>query len=170
MVASKPIGRGLFKKEELLINTIHEQGCDIFGVSEVDIENFYEENPSLFKVTNLSSHFTDLEKRRKDCYALSKIILKWYKEVTWCQICYQMYGLKLRQQDKTNVSFIENSMIWQVNVKWPERSSFKGGKIFHSQVDTASKEGLILGIGDMNIDIEKLKESAYYLKKLAEEH
>ena len=107
---------------------------------------------------------------QKGCFALLGKLLKWYKEVTWCQICYQMYGLKLRQQDKTNVSFIENSMIWQVNVKWPERSSFKGGKIFHSQVDTASKEGLILGIGDMNIDIEKLKESAYYLKKLAEEH
>ena len=43
-------------------------------------------------------------------------------------------------------------------------------KIFHSQVEKASTEGLILGIGDMNIDLEKLEESTYYLKKLAEEH
>ena len=43
-------------------------------------------------------------------------------------------------------------------------------KTFHYQVEKASKEGLILVIRDMNIDLEKLEESTYYLKKLAEEH
>lgn len=43
-------------------------------------------------------------------------------------------------------------------------------KIFQSQVEKATKEGLILTIGDMNIDIRKLEETTYYLKKVAEEY
>ena len=43
-------------------------------------------------------------------------------------------------------------------------------KIFQNQVGQASKEGLILTIGDMNIDLEKWEESNYYQKKLAEEY
>ena len=38
------------------------------------------------------------------------------------------------------------------------------------KVKSASREGTILGIGDMNIDLQKLGETSYYLKKLAEEH
>ena len=43
-------------------------------------------------------------------------------------------------------------------------------KLFKAQVEKASSESLILCMGDMNIDLEKLEESTYYLKKLAEEH
>ena len=45
IIGSFNICRGLFKKEELLINTIQEQHFDIFAVSEVDIENMDEERP-----------------------------------------------------------------------------------------------------------------------------
>ena len=38
----------------------------------------------------------------------------------------------------------------------------------HAQIEQASKEGLILVIGDMNIDFQKWENSSYYLKKLAE--
>ena len=43
-------------------------------------------------------------------------------------------------------------------------------KIFYLQIEQASKEGLILVIGDMNIDLEKWEDSKYYLKKVAEEY
>ena len=43
-------------------------------------------------------------------------------------------------------------------------------QIFQSQVREASKEGLVLGIGDMNIDLEKLEDTSYYQKKIAEEY
>ena len=36
-----------------------------------------------------------------------------------------------------------------------------GWKIFLSQVEQASKEGLILCLGDMNINLEQLEEPKY---------
>ena len=41
-IGSLNIGTGLYAKEELLINTIQEQKCNIIGISEVDIEYFDE--------------------------------------------------------------------------------------------------------------------------------
>ena len=43
-------------------------------------------------------------------------------------------------------------------------------RIFHSQIEKASTEGLLLSIGDMNIDLEKWEDPMYYLKNLAEEY
>jgi hypothetical protein len=44
-------------------------------------------------------------------------------------------------------------------------------KIYQSQIEQAKKENsLIFCLGDMNINLEKLEESSYYLKKLAEEY
>ena len=43
-IASLNIGRGLFSKEELLVNTMEDQKSDIFSVSEVDLEDFDEKN------------------------------------------------------------------------------------------------------------------------------
>ena len=43
-------------------------------------------------------------------------------------------------------------------------------KLFYEQVERASRCGIIVGIGDMNLDLEKLENSNIYLKKLAEEH
>ena len=43
-------------------------------------------------------------------------------------------------------------------------------KILHEQIEHASKEGLILVLGDMNIDFEKWEDSTYYLKRIAEEY
>ena len=42
--------------------------------------------------------------------------------------------------------------------------------IFHLQLEQASKEGLILVMGDMNIDIDNWEDSNYYLKKVAEKY
>ena len=43
-------------------------------------------------------------------------------------------------------------------------------RIFNKQVEKAKKEGIILCLGDMNINLERLEDSSYYLKKLAEEY
>ena len=40
-------------------------------------------------------------------------------------------------------------------------------QVLHSQVEKASKEGLMLILGDMNIDLDKMEEKDYYLDKLA---
>ena len=43
-------------------------------------------------------------------------------------------------------------------------------EILHTQIEKASKEGLILIIGDMNIDLEKWEDLKYYQKKQAEKY
>ena len=48
-ISSLNIGRGLFKKEELLMNTLSEQSCDICSICEVDIEDFDETKPFTIK-------------------------------------------------------------------------------------------------------------------------
>ena len=43
-------------------------------------------------------------------------------------------------------------------------------QVFHSQVEKASKEVLMLILGDMNIDLDKMEEKDYYLDKLANDY
>ena len=43
-------------------------------------------------------------------------------------------------------------------------------KVLFLQIELAEEEGLALIIGDMNIDIEKLEDSTYHLRKLANEY
>ena len=43
-------------------------------------------------------------------------------------------------------------------------------KIFQSQVEKATIEGLILCLGDMNIDLKKWEDTTYYQKKIAGEY
>ena len=42
--------------------------------------------------------------------------------------------------------------------------------IFETQVEKATKEGVILMIGDMNINLDQWENSKYYLKKIAKEY
>ena len=42
--------------------------------------------------------------------------------------------------------------------------------VFMEQVKKASKEGLVLGIGDMNLDLERFEDPKYYKKQLAEQY
>ena len=43
-------------------------------------------------------------------------------------------------------------------------------ELLHSQIEKASKEGLILIIGDMNIDLQKWEDPKYYQKQQAEKY
>ena len=43
-------------------------------------------------------------------------------------------------------------------------------QVLHSQVEKASKEGLMLILGDMNIDLDKMEEKDYYQEKQAKEY
>ena len=54
-IGSLNICRGLFSKKELLIDTLQEKNFDIFGVSEIDLENVDEEKP--FTLKGYKSYF-----------------------------------------------------------------------------------------------------------------
>ena len=43
-------------------------------------------------------------------------------------------------------------------------------QVLHSQVEKASKEGTLLILGDMNIDLDKMEEEKYYQAKQAKEY
>ena len=77
-ISSLNIGRGLFKKEELLANTIYEQECDICSVSEVDIEDFDENRPFTIKGydTYFPLHRTGSNRKRLLCFVKASVVAK----------------------------------------------------------------------------------------------
>ena len=80
-VSSLNICRGLFKKEEMLMNTINETECDIIGVSEVDIADFDEKkNHIVWKALEHSFHLKGLAQRQRECSVLSKKPLRQKRE------------------------------------------------------------------------------------------
>ena len=56
------------------------------------------------------------------------------------------------------------------NGKISESEQVERLQVLHSQVEKASKEGLLLVLGDMNIDLDKMEEEKYYQAKQAKEY
>ena len=171
-IASLNIGRGLFSKEELLKYTMIEQNCDIMGVSEVDIEFFDEKKP--FSIEGFKSFFplqrAGTTTKRLLCFVKDGIEVTKREDLmsnllsnVWLQIIDKsqkvLICLMYREfSDLTHKGQLSiNEQIERLN-------------IFHTQVEKASKEGLILIMGDMNINLEKWEDPNYYLKKLADEY
>ena len=77
-IGSLNICRGLFNKEELLVNTINEKNCDICSVSEVDLEDFDEKKP--FSIKGYNTYFpltrTGTSKKRLICFVKNYIEVK----------------------------------------------------------------------------------------------
>ena len=171
-IASLNIGRGLFKKEELLINTIIEQNCDICCISEVDIKDFDENKP--FSIKDYKSFFPlqrpGTRTKRLICFVKEHIevvqrtdLMSNLVSSVWLEI--QGTG----QKTLICATYREFSNL-TVKGQMTIDQQLEGWKIFLSQVEQASKEGLILCLGDMNINLELLEDPTYYLKKLAEEY
>ena len=171
-IASLNIDRGLFDKEERLINTIEELELDIFGVSEVDIKDFDETKP--YSLQGFNTFFPPQRPGTN-----TKRIL-----------CFTRDNIEVKQRDDLMSSLLSN--IWLeikgkghkiiICVNYREFNDLTGnGKIseseqverlqvLHSQVEKASKEGLLLVLGDMNIDLDKMEEEKYYQAKQAKEY
>ena len=171
-IASLNIDRGLFNKEEKLINTIEELELDIFGVSEVDIKDFDEKKP--FSLEGFNTFFP-LQRPGTN----TKRIL-----------CFTKANIEVKQRDDLMSSLLSN--IWLEiqgkghkilicviyrefndltgNGKMGENEETERLQVLHSQVEKASKEGTLLMLGDMNIDLDKMEEEKYYQAKQAKEY
>ena len=171
-IASLNIDRGLFDKEERLINTIEDLELDIFGVSEVDIKDFDETKPYSLQGFNT---FFPLQRPGTN----TKRIL-----------CFTRDNIEVKQRDDLMSSLLSN--IWLeiqgkghkiiICVNYREFNDLSGNgklseseqverlQVLHSQVEKASKEGLLLILGDMNIDLDKMEEEKYYQAKQANEY
>ena len=172
-IASLNIGRGFFAKEELLIHTIKEHKIDICSVSECDVEDFNENKPfsikgfkTLFPIQRPGNYT-----KRLLCFVSDKIEVHERKDLMsnlFSSIWFELKGkgqkilISVLYREFSDLSGLGQMSIDQQIERW---------KIYKSQIEQAKKENsLILCLGDMNINLEKLEESSYYLKKLAEEY
>ena len=166
-IASLNINRGLFNKEERLLNTIEEHELDIIGVSEVDIKDFDETKP--FSLEGLNTFFP-LQRPGRN----TKRIL-----------CFTKANIEVKQRDNLMSSLLSN--IWLEiqgkghkilicviyrefndltgNGKMSESDEIERLQVLHSQIKKASQEGLVLIMVDMNIDLDKMEEENYYNRR-----
>ena len=171
-ISSLNIRRGLNSKEELLIQTIQEQSCDVCSISEVDIHDFDDKKP--FSIEGYKTFFP----------------IKRTGTNTKRLICFVKIGIEAKQRDDLMSESL--SSVWLeikgINQKvlicavYREFNDLTGNgtmnieqqleklEILHNQIEKASKEGLILVLGDMNIDLEKWEDPDYYQKKQAERY
>ena len=169
-IGSLNICRGLFKKEVQLKYTIQEQNIDIIGISEVDLLDFDEKKP--FKIEGFNTFFPlqcpgsnkkrllcfvkeDLEVTQRDDLMSPSVSNVWIEMITKSQkilICttYREFN-KLDGNGPLNT----NQEIEHIH-------------ILKQQIEIASKEGLVIIIGDMNIDLHKMEMSK--ITKQAEEY
>ena len=171
-IASLNINRGLFNKEEKLINTIEEHDFDIFGVSEVDIKDFDETKP--FSLEGYNTFFPlqrpGTNTKRILCFTKSNIEVKKREDLMssllsniWLEI--QGKGHKII----VCVNYREFNDLTG-NGKMGENEEIERLQVLHSQIEKASKEGLLLLMGDMNIDLDKMEQEDYYQVKQAKEY
>ena len=171
-IASLNIDRGLFDKEERLISTMEELDFDICAVSEVDIKDFDETKP--FSIKGFNTHFPPQRPGSN-----TKRIL-----------CFTKSNIEVKQRDDLMSSLLSN--IWLeiqgkghkiiICVMYREFNDLTGNgtmseseqierlQVLHSQVEKASKEGLLLILGDMNINLDKMEDEDYYQEKQAKEY
>ena len=160
------------KKEDLLVNTIDEQNCDICSVSECDIEDFDDSKP--FSIKGFKTLFPlqrpGSSTKRVLCFINEEIdvtqrndLMSNLLSTIWFEIngTNQKILICVIYREFSDLTGMGQMSIDQQIERW---------RIFKSQVEHAKNEGLILRIGDMNINLEKIEDSNYYLKPLAEEY
>ncbi|MCP3931383.1 MAG: endonuclease/exonuclease/phosphatase family protein, partial [Bacteroidetes bacterium] len=171
-IASLNINRGLFDKEENLIKTIKENDFDICALSEVDIKYLDDKKP--FSIEGFKTYFP----------------LQRPGSITTRIICLIKQNIEVTLRDDLMSNLLSN--IWLeiqgkgqkiiICVMYREFNDMTGNgsmgeneeieriQMLHSQIEKASKEGLILIMGDMNIDLYKWEEKDYYKNKQAKEY
>ena len=154
------------------MNAIIEENFDIFGVSEVDIEDFDEKKP--FTLKGFKTYFLlqriGSNKRRLLCFVKDSVEAKQRNDLMSDQLSYVQLEIKGKNQ-KFLICVIYREFIDLTKIgPMTTDQQVERLNIFHLQLEQASKEGLILVMGDMNIDIDNWEDSNYYLKKVAEKY
>ena len=171
-IASLNIDRGLFDKEERLINTLEEHELDICAVSEVDIKDFDETKP--FSIEGFNTYFPlqrpGTNTKRILCFTKSNIEVKLRDDL----MSSLLSNIWLEIQGKGHkiiicVMYREFNDLTG-NGTMSESEQIERLQVLHTQVEKASKEGLLLILGDMNINLDKMEEEKYYQEKQAKEY
>ena len=171
-ISSLNIRRGLFSKEEELIHLIQEQSCDVCSLSEVDIVDFDEKKP--FSIEGFKTFFplkrTGTNTKRLICLVKIGIEAKQRDDLMSEHLSNVWLEIKgINQKVLICAIYREFNDLTSTGQMNPDQQVDKL-EILHTQIEKASKEGLILIIGDMNIDLEKWEDLKYYQKKQAEKY
>ena len=161
LVTSLNICRGLFNKEELLSNTINELNCGICNVCEVDIEDFDEQKP--FTIIGYNTYFPiqrlGTSKTCLLCFVKDSIEVKMREDLMPSMVANVWLEIQGKNQKMLICLMYQESN--DLTSKLSIENQIERLKIFSLQIEEATKEGMVLAIGDMNIDLEKLEDSKY---------
>ena len=171
-ISSLNIRRGLYKKEEELILLMQEQNCDVCSFSEVDIEDFNEKKP--FSIEGFKTFFplkrTGSNKKRLICLVKVEIETKQRDDLmseALSNVWLEINGIN--QKVLICAMYREfNDLTGKGQMSTTQQ--LEKLELLHTQIEKASKEGLILIIGDMNIDLQKWEDPKYYQKQQAEKY
>ena len=171
-IASLNIGRGLFSKEELLVNTMEDQKSDIFSVSEVDLEDFDDKKPFSLKgyVTFFPLQRPGTSTKRLLCFVRENIDAKQRNDLMSNQLSSVWLEIKGKGQKILICTIYREFSDLTRKGQMSINDQIERLHILQSQIEQATKEGLVLCIGDMNVDISKMEDPTYYLRNLAEEY
>ena len=151
---------------------MQEQTFDILGISEVDIEYFDEMKP--YSIKGYKTFFPlprpGTSTKRLLCFVKDSIevtqrtdLMSEFLSTVWLEVRTKSQKILI------NVTYREFSDLTKKG-QLTINEQIERLKILHLQLQKASKEGLIVILGDMNINLEQWEDSTYYLKKIAEEY
>jgi len=168
-ISSLNICRGLFKKEERLLNTMNETKCDIFSVSEVDIEDFDEKKP--YSLEGYKTYFplkrTGTNTKRMLCFVKDTIEATERQDLMSDLLSNVWLELKGKNQKILVCTMYREFNDLTRKGQMSQNEQIERLHILHTQMEKASKEGLILLIGDLNINLLEWEKPSFYLKNLA---
>ena len=169
-VASLNINRGLIKKENELKYTIQENNIDIIGVSEVDLMDFDEKKP--FKIEGFNTFFPlkrpGSNKKRLLCFVKDNLDITQRSDLMSNTISSVWLELKTKSQKILICTIYREWDNLDGNGPLDTGQHTENLITLQSQIEIAIKEGLVIVIGDMNIDLKKWESQK--INKTAEDY
>ena len=172
-IASLNIRGNLSSEKDLLLkHLIHDGDYDVFNICETEIKDFDESRPysvegyrTFFPIQRpgtTTKHLLCLVKENLEAVQRTDLMSELLSTV-WIELKgpsqkVLVCGIYIEFNDLSGKG------------QMSEKEQIERWEIFRKQVDKASKEGLILAIGDQNIDVERLEEPSYYLYNLGKEY
>ena len=156
-VANLNIDRGLIKKEDLLKYTIQEYNIDIIGVSEVDLIDFDEKKP--FKIEGFNTFFPlkrpGSNKKRHLCFVKEDLEVTQRSDLMSNSISNVWLEMNTKSQKILICTMYREWNNLDGNGPLNTNQHSENILTLKAQIESAIKEGLVIVIGDMNIDIKK---------------
>ena len=151
---------------------MQENKFDIFSISETELQNFDEKKPPCFR-----GYKTFFPKKREGSntnrllvFAREDIELSQRNDLMCPEISNVWLQLKSESQKVLlNFTYREfNDLTGKGRMSQTEQTE-RVNKLV-DQFEKACSEGLVVALGDLNVDLNRTEDDTYYLKPVAEEY